>query len=289
MNSNSPQKQYPVFVMCGSDPNRRELLKVLDPEEKYPSKALLPFLGKRVIDWQLEALRQSPYVGDIYLLGLGPNEAQFNFPAHYIPCQTTSSILEKLQTGLDYLSETGQEPEMIVVSTSDTPGIREKSINTFFEITSRSQGYDAILAGVPIEATEEIFPEHGRVVAHLKYHHIYPGEMFALTPKVITQSQRVIQELATRRRNYDREADDISLAPTLNYLARKPRLWLMILKYLLGILSLAEAEKTLSKAFGLELKVAIIPDPGFGMDMDLPEDYERLEAYVREMKGASNK
>jgi hypothetical protein len=29
----------------------------------------------------------------------------------------------------------------------------------------------------------------------------------------------------------------------------------------------------------------IIPDVGFGMDMDLPEDYERLEGFVRERKG----
>jgi len=63
-------KTYPVLVLCGSDPERRELLKVLDPEEKYPSKVLLPFLGKRVIDWQLEALQASSYVGEIYLLGL---------------------------------------------------------------------------------------------------------------------------------------------------------------------------------------------------------------------------
>ena len=29
---------YPVLVLCGRDPIRRELLRVLDPEDKYPSK-----------------------------------------------------------------------------------------------------------------------------------------------------------------------------------------------------------------------------------------------------------
>ncbi len=282
MNSKSNlKKQYPVLVLCGSDPERRKLLQVLDPEGKYPSKALLPFLEKRVIDWQLEALNASPYVQNIYLLGLSADEAPFDFPVQYIPCQTTSSILGKIQTGLKYLREQGQEPDMIVVSTADTPGISTKSINTFFEILTRSQGYDAIITSVPIGITEEIFPDHGRVVAYLRDHHIYPGEMFGLTPKAIIKGKEVIGELTTRRRKLNREAKKISLGPILRYIARKPGLWVMILKYLLGKLSLAETEKSLSKAFSLQLKVVVIPDPGFGMDMDLPEDYERLKAYVR--------
>lgn len=52
---------YPVFVMCGEDPRRRKMMAVLDPEGKYKSKALLPFLGRRLIDWQLEELRRSLY------------------------------------------------------------------------------------------------------------------------------------------------------------------------------------------------------------------------------------
>ena len=62
-------KKYPVFVMCGRDATRRKMMVELDPEGKYKSKALLPFLGRRLIDWQLEALAQSPYVENIYLLG----------------------------------------------------------------------------------------------------------------------------------------------------------------------------------------------------------------------------
>lgn len=273
---------YPVFVLCGSDPERRKLLQVIDPEEKYPSKALLPFLGKRVIDWQLEALSASPYVQDIYLIGLSAEEAPVDIPVEYIPCQTTSSVLEKLETGLSYLREHGQEPKMIVVSTADTPGIRTDSINTFLEALSRFQGYNAVITGVPIEATKEIFPDHGRVVAYLQDHHLYPGDMFSLSPNTIEKAKKIIHDLAVRRRNYDRQAKNISLAPILRYIARKPRLWLMIFKYLVGKLSLSEAEESLSKAFGLRLKAVIIPDPGFGMDMDLPEDYERLKAYVRD-------
>ena len=69
-----PNTAYPVLVLCGSDPNRRELMKALDPQGLLPSKALLPMAGKRVLDWQLEALIESPNISEIYLIGLSPEE-----------------------------------------------------------------------------------------------------------------------------------------------------------------------------------------------------------------------
>lgn len=281
----TPQ-QYPVLVMCGSDKKRRKLLQELDPDRKYKSKALLPFLGKRVIDWQLEALIQSPYVKDIYLLGLSEEEAQFQYPVQYIPCQTTSSLAEKLQVGLAYLQEEDPGLEVFAVSTSDTPAISTQSINAFFEGMSELQPFEAVISGVPINITEKIFPNHGRVVAHLRDHHLYPGEMFALTPSAVKKGIRVIEALSVRRRRFNRKTNQVSLGPLLRYIARKPGLWLLILKYLLGQLSLPEAERSLSKAFSVQLKAIVIDDPGFGMDMDLPEDYRNLEAYVRKTKAA---
>lgn len=38
---------------------------------------MLPFIGKRLIDWQLEELRQSPYVEALYLIGLAEEDAVF--------------------------------------------------------------------------------------------------------------------------------------------------------------------------------------------------------------------
>ena len=110
MNQGS-NKKYPVFVMCGSDPSRRKLLQVLDPEEKYKSKALLPFLGRRVIDWQLEALRHSPFVENLYLIGLTKEDAPFDFPVHYVPSSTTADVPDTpLYRNAAPLSSSSAEP-----------------------------------------------------------------------------------------------------------------------------------------------------------------------------------
>jgi len=91
--------------------------------------------------------------------------------------------------------------------------------------------------------------------------------------------------MSQRRRQINRQKRKISMGPILRFVARKPRTWFLLLGYALGLVTLADAERTLSKVFGCKTKGVIIPDAGFGMDMDLPEDYERLKAYVKKRKG----
>ncbi len=52
----------------------------------------------------------------------------------------------------------------------------------------------------------------------------------------------------------------------------------------MGLVTLVCAEGVLCKVFGCKTRGVIISDAGFGMDMDLPEDYERLKAYVQKRK-----
>jgi hypothetical protein len=280
-------KTYPVLVLCGSDPERRELLKVLDPEEKYPSKVLLPLLGKRVIDWQLEALQASSYVGEIYLLGLTQSDYPIKDPIHHIPIDTTSTILEKISVGSKIISKNYPDLNHIVISTGDAPAITTKSIDLFFSELIQHNDADVLLTGVPEDITLEIFPDHGRVVGKFKDQDIYLGEMFALRKNILPVLENEINQLSSRRRQFNRRSDTSKLGPILRYLARKPGLWLMISKYLRGILTLDELESILSKVFNLNIKTAIIPDPGFGMDMDLPEDYQKLSNYIKQTKLSS--
>lgn len=280
-------KTYPVLVLCGSDPKRRELLKVLDPEEKYPSKVLLPLLGKRVIDWQLEALLASSYVGEIYLLGLTQSDYPIKDPIHHIPINTTSTILEKITAGSKIISKNYPDLEHIIISTGDAPAITTKSIDLFFRELIQHNDADVLLTGVPEDITLEKFPDHGRVVGKFKDQDIYPGEMFALRNNILPVLENEINQLTSRRRQFNRRSDTSKLGPILRYLARKPGLWLMIIKYLRGVLTVDELETILSKVFNLNIKTAIIPDPGFGMDMDLPEDYQKLSDYIKQTKLSS--
>lgn len=286
---NKSQSTYPVFVMCGRDRKRRKLMETVDPEGQYKTKALLPFLGKRLVDWQLEPLTQSPYVGSIYLLGLSEEDAKFDFPVHYIPCETISDFGDKLIRGLDYLDQKGENPDLIIISSCDAPGIRVKEIDQFFEEIKDYPDKDVFISLVPEDVGEAVFPKSGRVVARFSDYVVFPGELMALSPRAIRMQKQVIDELGLQRRKINREKKKISLGPMLSYLAKRPAIWPLLLKFVLGMATLAEGERGVSRAFGSEIKGVIISDAGFGMDMDLPGDYERLEEYVRGIKLAGKR
>lgn len=259
-------------------------MDAVDPDRKYKSKALLPFLGRRLIDWQMDELRQTPYVGALYLIGLDVSDVSFDFPVHYIPAETTSDFGDKLIRGLDFLEARGEAPDLIVISSSDAPAIRAEDINKFFEKIDQESGCEVYISLVPEDVAEAIFPGSGRVVARFKDWQVFPGELFALSPRAIRKQQQVISDMGHLRRKINRHAHKISLGPMLRYLAQRPKTWWTILKFLLGRATLAEGEKAVSAAFGCKTRGVIIEDAGFGMDVDLPEDYERLQSYVRKTK-----
>lgn len=278
-----PQAKYPVFVMCGRDARRRRLLEVIDPDGKYKSKALLPFLGKRLIDWQLESLQASPYVEGLYLIGLSEGDARFDYPVQYIPIETTAEFADKLVAGIDYLSSLGKHPDLVVISTADTPGIRTAEINQFIEQLNAQEGCEFYLSLVPEDVIEASFPGSARVVLRFRDHHLVPGELYALSSRAIRIGYELIAGISTRRRQINRQVKKINPAPVIRLLAQKPLMWGVIIKYLLGRATMADAERAFSKSFNCKTRGVIIADAGFGMDMDLPEDYARLEAYVQGM------
>ena len=276
--------RYPVFVMCGRDAKRRRLLEVHDPEGNYKAKGLLPFLGKRLVEWQLDVLRESPHVEGLYLLGLSEEDIQFDYPVHYVPVDTTADFADKLMAGKAYLDSMGKSPTMIIISSSDAPGIRLEEVNTFFEALVKHRSCEFVVSLVPEQVAEAVFPRSGRVVARFRDYQVFPGELYALSPRAISLGHEVINELSARRRKINRTKKKVGMGPMLRFVAKRPSMWPVIIKYLLGLATLADAEKGFSRAFGCKTKGIIIPEAGFGMDMDLPEDYARLEAYVKKTK-----
>ncbi len=276
--------QYPVFVMCGRDAARRKLMEAVDPDQRYKSKALLPFLGKRLIEWQLDELRQSPYVQDLYLLGLRAEDITLDYPVHFVPVELTADVSEKFGAGLDYLGTLGLLPELVVISSCDAPGIRIAEINRFFEAVASADGAEFLLSLVPEDVVEAAFPGAGRVTAHFRDGSVFPGELYALSPRLIRLQQEAIREVNQRRRKINRQKRKAGMGPIMRYLARRPQTWSLLLRYGLGLATLADAERAVGAALGGRVRGVVIPDAGFGMDMDLPEDYERLQDYVRKTK-----
>jgi len=289
---------YPVLVLCGRGRGRRGMLDELDPDNLYPSKVLLPMHGKPLIEWQIEALQASPYVQKLFLIGLQEDDYSFSPDIQIIPFETASSIQEKILAGWKAISELDDDLEHLVISTADNPAITTSSINQFLSALEQNPDADILLAAVPEYITSREIPDHKRFIAKFTDQLVHIGDMGAVRGQSISILMNEIEYLTNWARQFKRIGSDLKASRVLSFLAsnpslllticqyfsKRPKLCQLMYKYYSGRLSLLEFEEIFSSYLGLILRVTIIPDAGFGMDMDLAEDYQKLSEYLARTK-----
>ena len=264
--------------MSGRDRNiRREIMIKLDPEEKYKGKCLLPLLGKPVIQWVVDELVQSKYVEGIYSLGVSREDIDFGDKVEYVPIDFFADLSEKWLAGYEYLKAQGKEFDDYVICMADTPGITAEKIDEFFEKLNKMEGYDFILSLVPYELSTKWFPDAGRVVGNFRDYKVFPGEMMSYSRRAILEGKKIFDDISRLRRKR-------SFWAVAWYVFRNPATWLKMLKILLRIAKLNDAIRILEISFKMKMGYIIIEDLGFGLDMDVPQNYEQLENYLKKTK-----
>jgi CTP:molybdopterin cytidylyltransferase MocA len=264
--------------MSGRDRNiRREIMKQLDPDEKYKGKCLLPLLGKPVIQWVVDELVQSQYVEGIYSLGVSREDIDFGDEVEYVPVDFFADLSEKWLAGYEYLKAQGKEFDDYVICMADTPAMTIEKIEEFFEKLTKMEGYDFILSLVPYELSNEWFPDAGRVTGNFRDHHIFPGEMMTYSVYAITEGKKIFDDISRLRRKR-------SFWAVAWYVFKKPKTWPKMLKIVLGIAKLDDAIRALELSFDMKMGYIFINDLGFGLDMDVPQNYKQLEEYMLKTK-----
>lgn len=269
--------KFPVFLFAGRDEVRRDLLVFHDPNEKFKAKSLLPFLGKPLVQWVIDVLEESEYVDKIYILGLNESDADLSGNLEYVPVRTRGTLYSKYKAGLKYLRSKNINPDNIIITFSDIPGMTLKGFNQFMEALQDRRGYDFVLGVVPADIIEDAIPNSERAVARIGKHNLVQGDVLFLSPRAIDEGEEVIKSFSNIRKKR-------SFKQILKFIAKKPRSWSKILKIFLKTATLEDAVLGFERAFGCKADVVLLDDPGIGMDMDLPGDYEKLEKYVKKIK-----
>ena len=269
--------KYHVFLLAGRDFEYQPVMDFLDPNHYYVSKALLPMLNKPVLEWVVEEYAKSPYIEKMCIIGLSKEDIKLNVPVDYISIDPYSSLSEKYLAGLKYLEKNNLPTDKIIFSSSDCPGVKVETINSFLKEIEKKDGYDFILSVIPFEIVEESFPNSKRGVARLKDISLVQGELVQFSPYVLRKHKKVIDNILSIRKKR-------SFWPIFWYVSRRPRAWIKLFKILIRRGTLQDAIIAFSRAFKIKADVVILQDAGLGLDMDLPEDYERLTKYVVKIK-----
>ena len=150
----------------------------------------------------------------------------------------------------------------LLVTTADHALLTVKMVEYFLREASRAQ-VDVAVALVPYSVVAEAYPGSKRTVIRFRGGGYCGCNMFLLGN---SQAEKLVEFWTQVERERKRP---LRLIRRLG--------WLMLIRYLLGVLTLADALGELSQRMGLSIKEIILPFPEAAIDVDNPEDLTLVE------------
>ncbi|MDX9871979.1 MAG: 4-diphosphocytidyl-2C-methyl-D-erythritol kinase, partial [Clostridia bacterium] len=143
------------------------------------------------------------------------------------------------------------------IVTGDLPLLTTEAVDHFLAAGLSREG-DLFYPVVAREANEEKYPGVQRTYVNLQDGVYTGGNLFLIDPVIIDRALPVAEKLVQYRKK------PVKLASCIG--------WGVLVRYLLGRLSLAEAEEAVSKLMGIRGTVIVSPYPEVGIDVDKDSD-----------------
>lgn len=225
------------------------------------SKALIKIKGRYMIEYIIDSLRYSKYIGRI--VAVGSKELLEGSIGQKIDgvVQCSDSIIKNVRAGIDYLSDDSH----ILVCTSDIPMVSSDAINDFAEQCIERN----VDVGYPIiekSLNDTKYPDAKRTYVKMKDGTYTGGNILYINPSVIGSCYDIAEELVQNRKNAIKMGRALGI-PVLIGLS-------------MGILSIEAVEKKVNKMFGINAKAIKTLYPEIGNDVDKAADVEFVNKYL---------
>jgi molybdopterin-guanine dinucleotide biosynthesis protein A len=222
-----------------------------------PVKALLPIGDEPMAASVLRTLKASGVDRIVYI---GPTTPELE-PLIDVNVPARGSMLENLRAGLAAIDRAPR----VLVATADIPLLTPEALN---DVLERDPGVGLVYPVVPKAAAERMFPGGKRTYARVAEGTFTGGNLFLLEPGLVDAFLPRLEFILDNRKNVPR------LASMFGFWA--------IIKLALGILTIGELERTVSKILGVPAQALITQYAEIGFDVDKPEDLELVKARLLE-------
>ena len=246
---------------------------------KVPIKVLAPVGGIPMVARVLETLEASTFVGPRVLCGPGWEVLQEQSYLHdLVEKKNIRWVAPQQGPSLSVKSFLEQAPKdlPLLVTTADHALLTVEMVNFFLKEVGRAQA-DVSVALVPHSVVAQAYPQSKRTVIGFQGGGYCGCNMFLLrTPQAVRLVEFWSQVERERKR-------PIRLIRRLG--------WLMLIRYMLGGLSLSDALCELGQRMEISIKEIILPFPEAAIDVDTPEDLVLVEKIVEQRerhKGKEN-
>ncbi len=243
-----------VAILAGAD-NTGRLSEVSDT--KY--EAMVEIGGKPMVEWVLDGVLSAKSVDRVVIVGpsdaLQPIVDRKNIGDKVLVVERGGDLFDNVMVGLSEIAD-GRKA-MIVAG--DAVFIKGESLDGFVAMCERDPA-EVHYAVVAREAIEAEFPGVERTYVRLADGTVTGGNVFMVDPPVVRKNHDIIRKALDMRKN------PVALGSLLGL----P----IIVKYLLGRLSIADAERRVWNKLRLRGRGVIVPYSDIGVDIDKPSDVE---------------
>ncbi|WP_158212377.1 nucleotidyltransferase family protein [Natranaerobius trueperi] len=249
-------------VLAGSSESSKEIALISSTSEYVTNKAFLEINGKPMIRYIISALEESEYVKEIVVVGPvdSLNNCLSNFTGTVVEEHESGKVLDNVIKGIQKINAT----ENILVVTSDIPLITSKAIDDF--VRSCNNKFDLFYPVIPKEQNNLRFPGVERTYVNLIDGNFTGGNIFYLNPQKIRPCYESVDRLIGQRKNPFRLAMNFGVG--------------FLTQFLLGKLSLNQAEQKISQILNIKVKVIVSTHPELGIDIDKISDLKLAQEII---------
>lgn len=239
-----------AVVLAGS-PNIGQLKDCSSAE----NEALINIGDRAMIDYVITALQGSSEIGRIVVVGPVKELSYLREKGNIIIAPSGRTAIESVENGIALL----ETDSMVLIATSDIPLITSTAIDDFLNLCRGKQG-DLFYPIVPKEVNDLKYPGVRRTYVRLKEGKFTGGNLFLVNPAVVRKCAEKAEQFVAYRKK------PLSLCKLIGFG--------FVIKYLFHRLSLAEAERQVSKLLSIKGFGVISSYPEVGIDVDKPSDLE---------------
>jgi len=233
----------------------------LEIAEKVDNKALIMINGKPMIDYIVDALKNSENIDQIVVVGPEKELSPYIGKKVRKILNPGNSILENMESGFNFFDSN----DNLLLLTSDIPLITPEAIDEFLRICTKRKAY----IGYPLITKENImkkYPETKRTYVTMKEGIFCGGNIVFFKPEVFFQQKKLIKELFENRKS------------TLKYV--KILGLKFIFKFIFKTLTLEEVERRVTGILGYNSIAVMISHPEVMIDLDKLSDLELIRKYL---------
>jgi molybdopterin-guanine dinucleotide biosynthesis protein A len=251
-------KQINAIVLAGD--NKKGFV-----QQGVDNKALLPINGKPMVEYVIDALRASPFIGRISVTGpVSMLKEHLGDKADYY-MEGKESLFENIKLGMEPFAN----DKAVLIVTSDIPMITGEMVSDFVRRCIK-QGGDFCYPIVEKQLNEERFPGVERTYVRLREGTYTGGNIIYLNPAVVDRCEEFARKVIEFRKQPWKTSRLLGLK--------------FLVGLLLGVLPIPKVEERFCKLLDIQAAAVIMPYPEIGNDVDKPSDLDMVLHYFSTAK-----